>query len=187
MRMAAAEFESVLGGAQGGGEWAWSRLYSWLAADLRGYLRARGAHDPDEALGEVFVQLARNISSFRGDAKGFRSWAFMVAHHRVLDQARRRRRNRAVATDPVLLPELATALPVEAEVIEAMSAAEIRSWLEEHLTPGQLDVVLLRVFGGLSAGEAAEALNKGAGAVRVTHHRAMAALRKAFANGGVTK
>jgi RNA polymerase sigma-70 factor (ECF subfamily) len=72
--MDAADLESILRAAQGGAEWAWSRLYTWLAADVRGYLRARGAASPDDVLGEVFVQLARNIDTFEGGAGRFRSW-----------------------------------------------------------------------------------------------------------------
>ena len=185
--MDAAEFESVLRAAQSGGEWAWSQLYSWLAPELRGYLRARGAQDADDALGEVFVQLARNIGGFAGDAVGFRSWAFLVAHNRVIDQSRRRKADKSIATDPGLIPSIRSTLSVEAEVIESMSAPEMRAWLGEHLTEDQLDVVLLRVFGGFSAAEVAEALGKQPGAVRVSQHRALAALRKAAIGGRVTK
>ncbi len=187
MTIQTAEFESVLVGAKEGAEWAWSKLYHWLAADLRGYMRARGADDPDGALGDVFVQLAGNIATFEGDSKGFRSWAFVVAHHRVIDQSRRRQRNRSVPTDPAALPPVAHPSSVEADVLASLSTTEIRAWLENHLTPDQLDVVLLRVFGGFSAAEVAQLLGKKPGAIRVSHHRALAALRKAFASGGVTK
>ena len=93
--MDAAEFESILRAAQGEAEWAWSRLYGWLAADIRGYLRARGAESPDDVLGEVFVQIARNIATFEGSAPQFRSWAFMVAHHRLIDEFRHRNADRS--------------------------------------------------------------------------------------------
>lgn len=187
MSMEAVEFESVLAGAKEGAQWAWSKLYHWLSADLRGYLRARGARDPDGALGDVFVQLARNVPTFEGDAKGFRSWAFVVAHNRVIDHARKQQRDLGLPTDPLSMPPLPDPASVEVEVLESLSTAEIRAWLEENLTPDQLDVVLLRVFGGFSAIEVADALGKKPGAIRVSHHRALAALRKAFANGGVTK
>ncbi len=184
--MDVAEFESILRGAQGGAEWAWSRLYSWLAADIRGYLRARGAHSADDVLGEVFVQLARNVATFEGGASKFRSWAFMVAHHRMIDEYRRRSSDRSIATEPEALPEASGDLPVEAEVLAAMSEAEIRVWLQQHLTEDQQTVVLLKVFGGLSTAEIAEALGKKPGAVRVAQHRALAKLRKVAAEGGVT-
>ncbi len=185
--MEVAEFESVLRGAQGGGEWAWQKLYRWLAADVRGYIRARGAHSPDDVLGEVFVQLARHIATFRGDAAKFRSWVFVIAHHRVIDESRRRKADRSIACEPRELPDPPALATVEAEVLEAMSAGEVRSWLEAHLTEEQLEVLLLRVFGGLSAVDVAKALGKRPGAIRAVHHRALASLRRAAAEGGVTK
>jgi RNA polymerase sigma-70 factor (ECF subfamily) len=187
MSMDAIEFDSTLRGAQEGAEWAWSKLYSWLAADLRGYIRARGAHDPDDALGEVFLQLARGLAGFEGTAAGFRSWAFLVAHNRVIDQSRVRGRDKSVATPPEDLPQVVDRLAPEAEVLEAMSAEELRSWLIDHVTADQLDVILLRVFGGLTPSEIAETLGREPGAVRVSQHRALARLRKAFATLGVTR
>ena len=78
------------------------------------------------------------------------------------------------------------ALPVEAEVLAAMSEAEIRAWLQQHLTDEQQTVVLLKVFGGLSTAEIAETLGKMPGTVRVAQHRALAKLREAALEGGVT-
>src|SRR3712207_7840436 len=47
--------------ARAGGEWAWERIYRDLAGPVRGYVRAHGAAEPDDLVGEVFLQLARNI------------------------------------------------------------------------------------------------------------------------------
>jgi RNA polymerase sigma-70 factor (ECF subfamily) len=184
--MDAAEFESILRAAQGEAEWAWSRLYGWLAADIRGYLRARGADSPDDVLGEVFVQIARNIATFEGSAPQFRSWAFMVAHHRLIDEFRHRNADRSIPTEPDALPDGPGGFPVEAEALSALTAAEIRAWLQQQLTDEQQTVVLLKVFGGLSTGEIAEAMGKKPGTVRVAQHRALAKLRQVAMEGGVT-
>ena len=118
---------------------------------------------------------------------GFRSWAFLVAHNRVIDQSRVRARDKSVATAPESLPPVVDRFEVEGEVLDAMSAEQLRSWLAEHLTSDQLEIVLLRVFGGLTPTEIAEALDKQPGAVRVSQHRALAKLRKALATLGVTR
>ncbi len=85
-------FESVLSAARTGVEWAWAELYREHAPAVLGYLRARGAPDAEDLLGEVFLQLARDLSGFEGDARAFRAWVFTVAHHRLLDDVRKRRR-----------------------------------------------------------------------------------------------
>ena len=85
-----AQFASVLEAAQAGAEWAWSRLYRDLAGPVLGYLRTRGAAEPEDLVGEVFLQVARNLGTFDGDYRSFRSWVFTVAHHRVVDERRRK-------------------------------------------------------------------------------------------------
>ena len=85
-------FEPVLSAARTGAEWAWAELYREHAPAVLGYLRARRAPDAEDLLGEVFLQLARDLSGFEGDARAFRAWVFTVAHHRLLDDVRKRRR-----------------------------------------------------------------------------------------------
>lgn len=85
-------FPEVLVAAQAGAEWAWQRLYASVAAGVRGYVAAQGAHDPDDLTGEVLLHLVRGIDRFVGDEAAFRSWVFLVAHHRVIDERRRSRR-----------------------------------------------------------------------------------------------
>jgi RNA polymerase sigma factor (sigma-70 family) len=56
--------------------------------------------DPDDLVGEVFLQVVRNLDTFTGDEAGFRSWLFTIVHRRVLD-ARRRARRRPEELDGV--------------------------------------------------------------------------------------
>src|SRR3954454_6339026 len=90
-------FPRVLTAAQDGAEWAWDVLYRHLSGPVLGYLRARGAAEPEDLVGEVFLQLARNIRAFEGDESQFRSWVFTIAHHRLVDEQRARIRR---PTDP---------------------------------------------------------------------------------------
>ena len=59
--MQPAEFESVIEAARAGAEWAWSRLHGDLSGPVLGYLQSRGAVEAEDLLGEVFIQVARNI------------------------------------------------------------------------------------------------------------------------------
>src|SRR5688500_12096883 len=85
-------FSSVLEAARANADWAWARIYDSLAPTILGYLRARGAPDADGVLGDVFLQLVRDIKRFEGDEAGFRSWVFVMVHHRLLDDLRKRSR-----------------------------------------------------------------------------------------------
>jgi RNA polymerase sigma-70 factor (ECF subfamily) len=170
------EWQSLLTASANGAEWAWSRIYHELAPPLLGYLRLRGANEPEDLLGEVFLQLARNTANFRGDASQYRSWAFVVAHNRVIDERRRRSRRPA---DPVATFDDQAAGNVEVEAIENLKVSEIRELLET-LPPNQQDVLLMRIVGGFTITEVAAAIGKKPGATKALQRRGLARLEHAM-------
>ena len=97
--MSPERFTSLLESARQGREAAWQELYNGLAPVVLGYLRANGAPDPEAVLSEVFLQVARDITTFDGEERGFRSWVFTIAHHRLID-ARRHSARRPVDLSP---------------------------------------------------------------------------------------
>ena len=177
-------FPEVLEEARAGAEDAWSELYDSVAAQLLGYLRGRGAKDPEDLLGETFLHLSRNLASFSGDESRFRSWAFTVAHHRLIDE-RRQRSRRPDFDDAAELESLSDQTDVAAEAIEA--ADHTIEKMLAALSDDQQEVVLLRVLGGLSAAETAALIGKTEGAVRVIQHRALGALRDSISAQDVTE
>jgi RNA polymerase sigma-70 factor (ECF subfamily) len=164
----------VLAAAQTGAEWAWERLYTSVATSVRGYVAAQGAQDPDDLTGEVLLHLVRGIDRFVGDEAAFRSWVFMVAHHRVIDERRRTRRRNDVLRR---LFRDDAAGGADVEVLDRMWA---RDWAErlDRLSDAQRTVLLLRVVAGLSAEEVGSIIGKKAGAVRVIQHRAVLRLQQ---------
>lgn len=165
-------FPEVLAAARTGADWAWERLYESVAGSVRGYLAAHGATDADELTGEVLLQLVRGLPRFEGDEAGFRSWVFLVAHHRLIDERRRQRR------DDVLAREQPTTTAPGADSVSETRLAEAE-WGPRlrRLTDDQRDVILLRVVADLSAEQVGRILGKKPGAVRVLQHRALARLR----------
>src|SRR5262245_20172878 len=86
-------FSDILTSARAGGSAAWAELYRDLAPSVLGYVRAQGAREPEDVLGEVFMQVVRGLERFQGDETGFRSWVFVIAHNRVRDEHRRAARH----------------------------------------------------------------------------------------------
>src|SRR5690606_5119335 len=84
--------EAVLAAARRGDPEAWRRLYESVAGRVAGYLRTQGAEEPEDLTSEVFVAVVRNFSKFVGDEAQFRSWVFVIAHRRLIDERRRRAR-----------------------------------------------------------------------------------------------
>ena len=164
-------FAPVLVAAQAGADWAWTSLYRAVAPSVRGYLAANGSDDPDNLLGEVFLQLARHIATFEGDESAFRGWVFTIARNRLRDEHRRRRRR------PVELVPDVPDVPGHDDISGSVLTREALALLDS-LTPEQRDVILLRVFADLSLDEVARIVGRPVGAVKSLQHRGLAALRK---------
>lgn len=170
----------MLEAARWGGEWAWSRLYREFAPPVLRYLRLRGAAEPEDLLGEVFLQVACRIGSFSGDAVGLRNWLFTIAHRRVIDEHRARSRRPVEPVADLELPSL------EADpaglVADRLAEAEVVGMLD-GLTPDQRDVLLLRLIGGFTVDEVALIVDNTAGGVKALQRRGLAALKKSLSEG----
>lgn len=142
-------------------------IYRALAPAVLGYLRAQRAPDPEDVLGEVFLQVARDLGRFSGDEHALRRWVFAIAHNRLLDARRRQGRRPAVADRAV--PEGATsppAEPVDPALIEALST----------LTPDQREVIVLRFVADLPLEDVARITRRRLGAVKALQHRGLESL-----------
>ena len=178
-------FDDVLEQAQQGSERAWEQLYELLARPLRAYVSMRGADDPDDLVGETFVQVARNLARFEGGEPEFRSWVFMVAHNRVIDE--RRRSGRRPATLVAEHDETTLGVgDVEGEALDALGLERVRSMLE-RLTPEQRAVLLLRFVGDLTLEEIAVVVGRPLGAVKQLQRRALRSLKRALVAADVPR
>ena len=70
-----AGFDAVLAAAKQGQEWAWEELYRDLSGPIHGYLRGRGAADPEDAASETFLHVSQRIGGFEGDERAFKEVA----------------------------------------------------------------------------------------------------------------
>ena len=180
--MAFAEpFQRVLSAAQADAPWAYEQLYRSLSPAVCGYLRLRGATDPDDLTSEVFLGAFRGLRSFAGDEDQFRSWVFTIAHRRLTDE------RRAAGCRPKLadaeLPDAAGG-DVEEEALRRLSAQRVRN-LCAGLAPDQADVLLLRLVSGVTVERAAEVLDKSPGAVKALQRRGIDAIRRQIERQGV--
>ena len=179
-------FEPVLAAAQCGAPWALERIYEILAPAVAGYLRVQGAVEPEDLTSDVFYSALSRIASFRGNESQFRSWVFTIAHNRLVDERRARmRRPLAVEQDGAEAASTQAGGDVEEEALRRLSTERVRG-LCDRLVPDQRDVLLLRMVGGLSLEQTAEALDKTEGAVKALQHRAVGALRRLMEREGVS-
>lgn len=139
-------------------------VYRRLAPAVLGYLRAQRAVEPEDLLGEVFLQVARDLPRFSGDDDALRRWVFTIAHHRLIDDRRRRARRPQLADAE--MPDVPA--PEAADAVDPAMVAAL-----ERLTPDQREVVLLRFVGDLSLEAVAQMTKRNVGAVKALQHRAL--------------
>jgi RNA polymerase sigma-70 factor (ECF subfamily) len=170
---AAREFDEVLRLAQAGDERAFVALYRTYHPRVAAYLRGRLGFTDEDVASDVWVSVAKAIRSFHGDESRFRLWLFTIASRRLVDRHRRWARTREDVVDPEHLVELPGADDPADAAVDGIATSDAVERLVRNLTPDQVDVILLRVLGGLEVAEVAHALGRTDNWVRVTQHRAV--------------
>jgi RNA polymerase sigma-70 factor (ECF subfamily) len=133
----------------------------------------------EEATQDIFLNIWLKASSYNPDRGEPRAWIMSVAHHKVVDIIRSRRRNIAV-TDPKeyetldLLPS--SQMPTDEEAELNLERERIRKALSS-LPPAQREVIILAYYGGYSQSEIAQKLNQPLGTVKTRVRLAMQKLR----------
>lgn len=179
-------FESVLQAARVGADWAWIIVYRDLSPSVLRFLKARGASEPEDLLGEVFVSIVRSLPTFSGGEPEFRGWVFRCARNAAIDSGRRAIR-RPLEFRPVdELTEHAATRSAEDDVLERMAVDRVRQLLAK-VSDRQREVIYLRVLAGLTIDEVAKVLERTPGSVKSLQSRGLAALRRAMSKEAVSK
>jgi RNA polymerase sigma-70 factor (ECF subfamily) len=172
------DFEQVLEAASAGTEWAAAILFDALQPSLLRYLRWEEPGAADDLAGETWLAVAERIQDFVGDERALRAWVFSVARRRLADHRRRGARRRTQPVAPQDLLEVPGGEDPADVVLEALSAQQAIDHLVATLSPGQAEVLVLRVVARLSVDDVAQILGKRPGTVRVIEHRALRRLSR---------
>jgi RNA polymerase sigma-70 factor, ECF subfamily len=174
----AGEFSEVVAAAQAGAEWAIATLYRSEQPALLRYLSARLPQDAEDIASQVWLEAARGLDRFEGDATDFRCWLFVIARRRLSNEHRRVGRAGLTYTDPTALIDRAGSADTEGDALGAVSGDVAARRLMELLPKAQAEVVLLRVVAGFDVDQVAELIGRKPGHVRVLQHRALRTLAK---------
>ncbi len=133
----------------------------------------------EEATQDIFLNIWLKASSYKPDRGEPRAWLMSVAHHKVIDIIRSRRRAIAMS-DPKdyetldLLPSSRRA--TEEEAVLNLEGERIRRALDT-LPDAQRDVIILAYYEGYSQSEIARKLEQPLGTVKTRVRLAMQKLR----------
>ncbi len=173
----------VLASARTGQGWAFAVLWTELSPAVAAYARGQGAREPDDLTSEVFLAAFTRLAEFSGDAAAFRSFVFTIAHHRVVDERRRRaRRPEGVPFESA--DDARQDTSAEDAVLERV-ATERTVELLADLSDDQREVLLLRLVADLTVPQVAELTGRRPGAVKALQRRGLDVLRRRMGDGRV--
>lgn len=189
MRVAASDEDAELAGlvpaAAQGDRRALQRIISIIHPRVLRYARARigGVRmpTPEDVAQEICLAVATSIDRYNDTGRPFMAFVYGIAFNKVADAHRAMARDKLSPVEEVPDTEMATITPEDAAMVSSGSNA-VRALLDS-LNEKARDIVILRVFVGLSAEETAEVMGSTPGAVRVAQHRALSKLRKQLDGG----
>ena len=174
--------ESTVEDAKSGSSDAVSAVYRVLAPKVLGYLRSRGAEDPEGLTNEVFLAVIPRLTSLEGGVAGLRTLVFSVAHARYVDETRRRTRRPAQTAYEQEYDDRTTP-SAEVTAIEKTGSTQMMQWLAQ-LGEEQRSVIGLRILGDLSLEQTAQVLGKTTGAIKQLQRRGLENLRQLVERDG---
>ena len=133
----------------------------------------------EEATQDIFLNIWLKSGSFKPDRGQPKTWIMSVAHHRIIDLIRSRRRTTAitVASDSEDLERIPAAnLPIDEQVERKLERERIQKSLAT-LPEAQREVIRMAYFDGYSQSEIAALLNQPLGTVKTRVRLAMQKLR----------
>ena len=165
--------EEDLGGAfaraRDGDQYAFATLWRSLQPSVLRYLRVVVGDAAHDMASETWLQAARDIRGFRGDADGFRVWLFRVARNRARNELRRAGRGPA---EPLRHEDLPAAADAAQEALDRLDTDWALTVIAT-LPKDQAEVVMLRFVAGLDVAQTAAVLGKRPGAVRIATMRGL--------------
>src|SRR5690242_10645250 len=169
------DLPAVLRAAKDGGERAFATLWRELNPPVLRYLRVVVSEAAEDVASETWLQVARDLRRYRGDAQGFRVWVFRIARNRAIDELRRAGRRAEEPLDETV--DRDSGDDTARDALDRL-ATERALELVSSLPPDQAEAVMLRVVAGLDVAQTAAVLNKRAGAVRVATMRGLRGLAR---------
>lgn len=179
-----AELTAAVLAAQDGDETAFRTVYRAVHPRLLAYIRTLvGEPDAEDVASEAWLQIARDLERFSGDADRFRGWTARIARNRALDHIRMRGRRPSAGSDETELAGKPADSDTADEAMEALSTGTTMALIAQ-LPQDQAEAVVLRVVVGLDAKSAARTLGKRPGAVRTAAHRGLKRLAELLGADG---
>src|SRR2546429_1576353 len=105
------ELADAFGAARAGDEAGFALLWRAYQPGLLRYLRVVAGAAAEDLASETWLQVARDLSGFRGDHGGVKGWLFPLARNPARDHPPRGRRRPGGPGQPASIPDCARTHP----------------------------------------------------------------------------
>lgn len=158
---------------------AFAQLYLLHYGDVYHYCLRRlfDRHCAEEVTSTVFFKVMENLSSFSGQAAGFRMWLLRIATNAVNDHLRNAKRRKDAICKAAMNAQAASVFAIASDDELLARKVLLRQTLL-GLKPKHQTVIALRFFEKMKLTEIADCLGEKPSTVRTRLSRATARLRK---------
>lgn len=150
------------------------------------YARARigggKSPTPEDVAQEVCLGVAQSLNNYVDKGKPFMAFVYGIAFNKVADAHRSMARDRSLPTEDV--PDSVDVSDTPEQYALVSDGSNRVRGLLDSLSEKAREILILRIFVGLTAEETARVVSSTPGAVRVAQHRALASLRKTLEEQG---
>ena len=157
------------------------RINKFIGRRLRG-----DEHLAEELMIETLVDAVRNIRHFSPRRSAFSAWVFGIARRHVLGELRRRGRRGPVPTSAQVplhaMPEQSAKEDVADAATARVEAQRQVARLRHHLSPIEMEALVLHYMDELSVREIAQMLRRSERAIKSLLHRARQKARERLVN-----
>lgn len=165
---------SVVKNAQKGNEVSQGELYELYVDRIYRfvYLRTNHKQTAEDLTSDIFFKVFRAINSFDSEKGNFTSWIYTIARNKIIDHYRAGKET----VDLEAIAEMPSSTSIPEETENRMILEKVKSALKE-LSEKDQEIIILRVWDGLSHREIAELVSSSEAAVKVAYLRAMRRLQ----------
>jgi len=137
------------------------------------YYKTHNKETAEDLVSQAFMKALKNINSFKAEKGKFSSWLYAIARNLVIDFYR----STEISENIDDVWDLSDDCDIEKDIDVRNSVANVKQYLQK-LSSSQREIVVMRVWEGLSYKEIADILGKSEDSCKMNFSRVIRKLRK---------
>jgi len=183
------DVDRLLDGLRNGDAAAHSELCEQLGPRIHRYIARRlpgDEHVAEDLMIQTLVDAARNIRQFNPRKAVFPAWVFGIARRHLVGELRRQGRSGAAPPSALVSLDSVPEQAARGDMAEAVTARLVAqrqvATLREHLSPVEMEALVLHCMDGLSLREIGQLMGRSERAVKSLLYRARESARERLVN-----